>query len=58
MEQKLTCANHADEEVVLEQIGWSNFYCPRCGSDYSIGRKVIVLDSKLPKTHPAKNKKL
>ena len=44
MEQKLTCANHADEEVLLYQIGWNNFACPKCGKDYSIGRKVVVLD--------------
>jgi hypothetical protein len=43
MEQKLTCANHSDEEIVLDQIGWTRFRCPKCGSDYSIGRKVIVL---------------
>lgn len=43
MEQRLTCANHSDE-VVLEQIGWNNFDCPKCGSDYSIGRKVVSLD--------------
>ena len=46
MEQKLTCANHSDEEVVLEQTGWNSFNCPKCGSDYSIGRKVVVLDPK------------
>ncbi len=44
MEHKLTCANHADEEVILHQIGWNNFACPRCGKDYSIGRKVVVMD--------------
>ena len=44
MEQRITCANHSDEEIVLDQIGWSHFYCPRCGDDYSIGRKVVVLD--------------
>jgi len=44
MEQRLTCANHSDEEIVLEQIGWNSFNCPKCGNDYSIGRKVVVLD--------------
>lgn len=45
MEQKLTCGNHTDEEeIVLDQIGWNSFNCPKCGSDYSIGRKVVVLD--------------
>jgi hypothetical protein len=56
MEQRLTCANHSDEEIVLVQIGWSNFYCPKCGNDYSIGRKVVVLDPKLSKTPVAKKK--
>ena len=46
MEQRLTCANHSDEEIVLDQIGWNNFNCPKCGSDYSLGRKVILLDPK------------
>jgi hypothetical protein len=46
MEQRLTCANHSDEEIVLDKIGWNNFCCPKCGSDYSIGRKVILLDPK------------
>ena len=45
MEQRLTCANHTDE-VVLDQIGWNYFNCPKCGSDYSIGRKVVLLDPK------------
>lgn len=45
MEQRLTCANHTDE-VVLDQIGWNHFNCPKCGSDYSIGRKVVLLDPK------------
>ena len=45
MEQALTCANHS-EEVVLNQIGWNRFNCPKCGSDYSIGRKVVLLDPK------------
>jgi predicted RNA-binding Zn-ribbon protein involved in translation (DUF1610 family) len=40
-EQGFTCANHADEEVVLVQIRWNNFICPKCGSDYSIGRKIV-----------------
>ncbi|MGI0027376.1 MAG: hypothetical protein ACREAD_05990 [Nitrosopumilaceae archaeon] len=39
-EQRLTCANHSDEEIVLDQIGWKNFICPKCGCDYSIGRKI------------------
>ena len=38
--QRLTCANHSDEEIVLDQIGWRNFICPKCGRDYSIGRKI------------------
>jgi hypothetical protein len=46
MERRLTCANHTDEEIVLEQIGWNNFICPKCGSDYSIGRKSLLLDPK------------
>jgi len=50
MEQRLTCANHSDEEVVLEQIGWNSFTCPKCGDDYSIGRKVVVLDPRPVKT--------
>jgi len=49
MEQKLTCANHCDEEIVLDQIGWNNFYCPKCKNDYSIGRKVVLLDPKYVK---------
>ncbi len=40
--QRLTCANHSDEEIVLKQIGWRNFICPKCGCDYSIGRKIRV----------------
>ncbi len=47
MERKLTCANHTDEEIVLEQIGWNNFNCPKCGSDYAIGRKTVKLHPKL-----------
>ena len=39
-EQRLTCANHADEEIVLDKIGWKNFICQKCGCDYSIGRKI------------------
>jgi len=54
MEQKLTCANHSDEDIVLEQTGWTSFYCPKCGNDYSIGRKVTILDPKLSKTRVAK----
>jgi predicted RNA-binding Zn-ribbon protein involved in translation (DUF1610 family) len=46
VEQKLTCANHSGEEIILVHIGWNSFNCPKCGSDYSIGRKVVVLDSK------------
>ena len=46
MEQRLTCANHSDEEVILDQIGWNNFNCPKCADDYSIGRKIVVLDPK------------
>ncbi len=42
-EQRLSCANHADEEVVLDKIGWKNFICPKCGRDYSIGRKIIII---------------
>lgn len=42
-EQRLTCANHADEEMALIQIGWNNFICPKCGSDYSIGRKMRLI---------------
>ena len=56
MEQRLTCANHSDEEIVLTQIGWSNFLCPKCGNDYSIGRKVVMLDPKSSKTTRKKNK--
>ena len=44
MEQRLTCANHAEEDVLLHQVGWNQFVCPRCGKDYSIGRKVVVLE--------------
>lgn len=40
-EQRLSCANHSDEEIVLHKIGWKNFICPKCGRDYSIGRKII-----------------
>jgi hypothetical protein len=40
-EQRLSCANHAEEEIVLDKIGWKNFICPKCGRDYSIGRKII-----------------
>ena len=42
IEQRLTCANHTDEETILEVIGWNNFNCPKCGRDYSIGRKIPV----------------
>jgi len=44
MEQGLTCANHSEEEIVLDQIGWNNFNCPKCGNDYSLGRKVTILE--------------
>ena len=47
MEQRLTCGNHSDEEIVLVQTGWNNFVCPKCAGDYSIGRKVVLLDPKL-----------
>ena len=40
--QRLTCANHSDEEIILDQVGWRNFICPKCGCDYSIGRKIAV----------------
>ncbi len=40
--QRFCCANHADEEIVLDQIGWNGFNCPRCGCDYSIGRKIVT----------------
>jgi hypothetical protein len=43
-EQRLCCANHADEEIVLDKIGWKNFICPKCGHDYSIGRRIIILE--------------
>jgi predicted RNA-binding Zn-ribbon protein involved in translation (DUF1610 family) len=52
MERRLTCANHSGEEIILDQIGWNNFSCPKCGNDYSIGRLVVLLDSKqVQKTH-------
>ncbi|MDE1762949.1 MAG: hypothetical protein KGH88_01715 [Thaumarchaeota archaeon] len=41
MEQKLTCGNHSDE-VILDRIGWTRFRCPKCGGDYSIGRKILL----------------
>ena len=43
-EQRFSCANHAEEEIVLDKIGWKNFICPKCGHDYSIGRKIIILE--------------
>lgn len=46
MEQRLTCANHSSDEIILDQTGWNSFSCPKCGSDYSVGRKVILLDPK------------
>ena len=42
--QRLSCANHAHEEIALDKIGWKNFICPKCGLDYSIGRKIIILE--------------
>ena len=41
--QRLCCANHSDAEIVLDQIGWNGFICPKCGRDYSIGRKIATL---------------
>ena len=55
MEQALTCANHT-EEVVLRQHGWNLFSCPKCGSDYSIGRKVVLLDPKPVQNYKAATK--
>lgn len=46
-EQRLTCANHSDEEIYLDQTGWQNFNCPKCGVDYSIGRKIVILEQML-----------
>ncbi|TLY03796.1 MAG: hypothetical protein E6K87_04250 [Thaumarchaeota archaeon] len=43
-EQRLCCANHSDEEIALDQIGWNGFNCPKCGRDYSIGRKIVTLE--------------
>lgn len=43
-EQRLVCANHSNEEITLDQIGWQNFSCPKCGCDYSIGRKIAILE--------------
>jgi hypothetical protein len=43
-EQRLCCANHAEEEIFLDKIGWKNFICPKCGCDYSIGRKIVILE--------------
>ncbi len=40
--ERLTCANHTDKEVLLDQIGWNSFTCPKCGHDYSIGRKIAI----------------
>lgn len=45
-QQRFTCANHTDEEVILDQIGWQNFSCPKCHSDYSIGRKIAIFHAK------------
>ncbi len=50
MEQRLTCANHSSEDVLLYQVGWNDFLCPKCGKAYSIGRKVIILDTKPAQT--------
>ncbi len=49
-EQRLTCANHSNEDISLDQIGWQNFRCPKCGDDYSIGRKITGLDQVLKMT--------
>ncbi len=46
-EQRLTCANHSNEDISLDQIGWQNFRCPKCGDDYSIGRKITSLEQVL-----------
>jgi len=42
MNQKLTCANHSEETIILEKVGFMVFLCPKCGSDYSIGRKILL----------------
>jgi len=41
--ERLTCANHADEEMILDEIGWNVFVCPKCGHDYSIGRRIVAV---------------
>ena len=46
-QQRFTCANHNDEEVILEPVGWQGFSCPKCHSDYSIGRKIAVFHADL-----------
>ena len=51
-EQRFTCANHSDEEVALDQIGWNSFNCPRCGSDYSIGRKIVATEMSVNNDKP------
>jgi len=56
MEQRLTCANH-EGEVVLNQVGWNHFNCPICGSDYSIGRKIVLLDPE-PVSRPKSKKQI
>lgn len=48
-EQGLTCANHSDEVIILDKIGWKNFVCSKCGRDYSIGRKIAPL-RKMPRS--------
>ena len=53
-EQGLTCANHSDEVIVLDKIGWKNFVCPKCGVDYSIGRKISS-SNKLPMNYARKS---
>jgi hypothetical protein len=45
MEQRLTCGNHSDENVLLDQIGWNNFRCPKCNNGYTLGRKILISDS-------------
>lgn len=43
--ERLTCANHTDKEVLLDQVGWNSFTCPKCGHDYSIGRKIAIFEN-------------
>ncbi len=42
--QRLSCANHAEKDIILDQIGWDDFICPKCGQDYSIGRRIVTLE--------------